>query len=116
MIKNISFIYAFLLLFLTSCEDTDNEANVVVDRFDITKIDDGNSFLWDYQSTELEMNPETEYNIAVNEVTKFESKLLEEFRAKHSEILEIIQNEKELSGDTEQKLKTALDEFSKNFE
>ena len=55
-------------------------------------------------------------NIAVNEVTKFESKLLEEFRVKHSEILEIIQNEKELSGNTEQKLKTALDEFSKNFE
>ena len=55
-------------------------------------------------------------NIAVNEVTKFESKLLEEFRVKHSEILEIIQNEKELSGKTEEKLKTALDEFSKNFE
>jgi len=41
--------------------------NVDGRNFDITKIDDGNSFLWDYQSTELEMNPETEYNIAVNE-------------------------------------------------
>ena len=39
IIKHISFISAFLLLFLTSCEDTDNQANVVVERFDITKIE-----------------------------------------------------------------------------
>jgi hypothetical protein len=37
--KYISFICFFSLLFLTSCEDTDNEANVVVERFDITKIE-----------------------------------------------------------------------------
>ena len=38
-IKHTSFISAFLLLFLTSCEDTNNEANVVVERFDIAKIE-----------------------------------------------------------------------------
>ena len=31
-------------------------------------------------------------------------------------LLEVIQNEKELSGNTEEKLKTVLDEFSKKFE
>ena len=37
--KYILFICVLPLLFLTSCEDTENEGNVVVERFDITKIE-----------------------------------------------------------------------------
>ena len=38
-LSELFFSSAFLLIFLTSCEDTDNEANVIIERFDITKIE-----------------------------------------------------------------------------
>ena len=38
-LSELFFTSAFLLIFLTSCEDTDNEANVIIERFDITKIE-----------------------------------------------------------------------------
>ena len=42
-IKHIAFMSAFLLLFLTSCEDTDNEAHVVMkDEIDAGRLDGWN--------------------------------------------------------------------------
>ena len=53
--------------------------------------------------------------IAVADVGRFEASLLSELRAKHPAILTTIASEKALSPATEEKLKAALDAFTKSF-
>jgi len=53
--------------------------------------------------------------VAVNQVTAFESQLLDDVRAKHSDILEAIRDEQAISEDTETKLKKVMEEFVKTF-
>ena len=53
--------------------------------------------------------------IEVNKVTDFEARLLEEIRAKGSDILDAIRSEKAVSGDTEGKLKKFLGNFTKTY-
>lgn len=53
--------------------------------------------------------------IDVGRVTDFEAQLLDEVRAKHSDILDTIRDEQAISDDTEAKLKKMLDEFVKTF-
>ena len=54
-------------------------------------------------------------NIEVNQIGKFEENLLNSIRENYSQILESIRSTKELSEDTESTLKSAIDDFSKNF-
>ena len=54
-------------------------------------------------------------NIEVNQIGKFEENLLNSIRENYSQILESIRSTKELSADTESTLKSAVDDFSKNF-
>ncbi len=54
--------------------------------------------------------------IAVDDVTRFEAGLMSDLRANHAEILEAIRVEKNISDDTDAKLKTALEAFTKAFE
>ena len=54
-------------------------------------------------------------NIEVNQIGKFEENLLSSIRENYSQILESIRSTKELSADTESTLKSAVDDFSKNF-
>ena len=54
-------------------------------------------------------------DIAVGDVTRFESTLLSDIRGKHADILETIRTERELSKDTEEKLKAILEKFAKSF-
>ena len=54
-------------------------------------------------------------NIDVNKVGDFETRLLDEVRTKGGKILDSIRNEKELSDDTETKLRKFLDNFSKAY-
>jgi len=54
-------------------------------------------------------------NIDVNKVGDFETRLLDEVRTKGGKILDSIRNEKELSDDTETKLRKFLDDFSKAY-
>jgi len=54
-------------------------------------------------------------NIEVNQIGKFEKNLLNSIRENYSQILESIRSTKELSEDTEATLKSAVDDFSKNF-
>jgi F-type H+-transporting ATPase subunit alpha len=54
-------------------------------------------------------------NIAVGDITRFEQTLLGDIRSKHADILETIRTEKELSKDTEEKLKGILEKFAKSF-
>ncbi len=54
-------------------------------------------------------------NIEVNQIGKFEENLLNSIRKNYSQILESIRSTKELSADTESTLKSAVDDFSKNF-
>jgi len=54
-------------------------------------------------------------NIEVNQIGKFEENLLSSIRENYSQILESIRSTKELSEDTESTLKSAIDDFSKNF-
>ena len=54
-------------------------------------------------------------NIEVNQIGKFEENLLNSIRENYSQILESIRSTKELSEDTESTLKSAVDDFSKNF-
>ncbi len=51
----------------------------------------------------------------VGKITRFEQSLLGEIRAKHSDILDAIRTERELSAKTEEKLKAVLDQFVKTF-
>jgi F-type H+-transporting ATPase subunit alpha len=53
--------------------------------------------------------------IAVGDITRFEQTLLGDIRSKHADILETIRTEKELSKDTEEKLKGILEKFAKSF-
>jgi len=53
--------------------------------------------------------------LAVSDVGRFEEELLRAIRGKHADILESIRNEKQLSSDTEAKLKAAVEGFAKAF-
>ena len=53
--------------------------------------------------------------IAVNDVVSFESEALSEVRANHSDLLESIANEKELSKENDDKLKSILDDLVGKF-
>ncbi|HEX4157834.1 MAG TPA: F0F1 ATP synthase subunit alpha [Rhizomicrobium sp.] len=53
--------------------------------------------------------------LAVNDVQRFEGELLRMMRAKHADILDSIRTQKQITPDTEAKLKSILDEFLKSF-
>jgi F-type H+-transporting ATPase subunit alpha len=53
--------------------------------------------------------------LAVRDVTRYEQALMDEVRAKGGNILDAIRAEKEISEETESKLKTFLDDFTKSF-
>jgi F-type H+-transporting ATPase subunit alpha len=53
--------------------------------------------------------------IDVGDVVRFEAQLLDEIRDKGQDILEAIRTSKELSEETDSKLKAMLDEFVKTF-
>ena len=53
--------------------------------------------------------------IAAKDVTKFESELLRKFTSSHSDILASIKKEKKITEETENKLKTAIEEFVSVF-
>ncbi|MGB6087068.1 F0F1 ATP synthase subunit alpha [Parvibaculum sp.] len=53
--------------------------------------------------------------LPVSEVGRFEQEFLRNIRSSHAEILEAIRNEKQISNDTEAKLKAAVEAFSKSF-
>jgi F-type H+-transporting ATPase subunit alpha len=54
--------------------------------------------------------------IATEDVTRFEAGLMSDIRANHEDILEAIRVEKNISDDTDAKLKAALEAFTKAFE
>ena len=53
--------------------------------------------------------------VAVGDVVKFESEVLNEIRTKHSDLLDEIANEKELSKENDDKLKSILDNIVEKF-
>jgi F-type H+-transporting ATPase subunit alpha len=53
--------------------------------------------------------------IPVNAVGRFESELLRSLRAKNGDILAAIRNDRQITPDTEGKLKAALDAFAASF-
>ena len=53
--------------------------------------------------------------VAVGDVVKFETEVLNEIRTKHSDLLDAIVNEKELSKDNDDKLKSILDDLVGKF-
>ncbi len=53
--------------------------------------------------------------IAVNDVTNFESRLIDEIRSKGADILSSIRADKELSEETEAKLRAFMDDFVKSY-
>ncbi len=53
--------------------------------------------------------------LAVNDIGRYEASLLSELKTKHADILTAIVNEKALSPATEEKLKAALEAFTKSF-
>ncbi len=53
--------------------------------------------------------------VAVGDVVKFEAEVLNEIRTKHSDLLDAIANEKELSKENDDKLKSILDNLVGNF-
>ena len=53
--------------------------------------------------------------IEVNQVTKFEARLLDEIRSKGQDILKAIRTEKELSEETQAKLTKFMDDFTKTY-
>ena len=53
--------------------------------------------------------------VAVGDVVKFETEVLNEIRTKHSDLLDAITNEKELSKDNDDKLKSILDDLVGKF-
>jgi F-type H+-transporting ATPase subunit alpha len=53
--------------------------------------------------------------IAVNQVGKFEQELLRSIRSKNPEILESLRKDKQITPETETKLKATLDTFAANF-
>ena len=54
-------------------------------------------------------------NIPADAVTKFETELMPFMDAKHTAILDSIRDEKKITGDTEEALNKALEEFSETF-
>ena len=54
--------------------------------------------------------------VAVGDVVKFEAEVLNEIRTKHSDLLDAIANEKELSKENDDKLKSILDDLVAKFE
>ena len=53
--------------------------------------------------------------VAVNDVVRFETEVLNEMRSSHSDLLDAIANEKELSKDNDDKLKSILDSLVGKF-
>jgi len=53
--------------------------------------------------------------VAVNDVVRFETEVLNEIRASHADLLDAIANEKELSKDNDDKLKSILDDLVERF-
>ena len=53
--------------------------------------------------------------VAVNDVVRFETEVLNEMRSSHSDLLDAIANEKELSKDNDDKLKSILDNLVEKF-
>ena len=53
--------------------------------------------------------------VAVNDVVRFETEVLNEMRSSHTDLLEAIANEKELSKDNDDKLKSILDNLVEKF-
>jgi len=53
--------------------------------------------------------------VAVGDVVKFETEVLNEIRTKHNDLLDAIANEKELSKDNDDKLKSILDDLVGKF-
>ena len=53
--------------------------------------------------------------VAVGDVVKFETEVLNEIRTKHSDLLDAIANEKELSKENDDKLKSILDDLVEKF-
>ncbi len=53
--------------------------------------------------------------VAVNDVVRFETEVLNDMRSSHADLLEAIANEKELSKDNDDKLKSILDNFVEKF-
>ncbi len=53
--------------------------------------------------------------VAVNDVVRFETEVLNEIRSSHTDLLEAIANEKELSKDNDEKLKSILDNLVEKF-
>ena len=53
--------------------------------------------------------------LPVSEVGRFEQEFLGNIRSSHADILDAIRNEKQISNDTEAKLKSAVEAFSKAF-
>ena len=53
--------------------------------------------------------------VAVNDVVRFETEVLNEMRSSHAELLEAIANEKELSKENDDKLKSILDNIVEKF-
>ena len=52
---------------------------------------------------------------AVGDVTRFETKMLDEAKARHPEIFESIRTERLINKETEEKLKAFLETFVRNF-
>ena len=53
--------------------------------------------------------------LPVGDVGRFEEELLRNIRTKHEDILESIRTEKQISSETETKLKAAVEAFAKAF-
>jgi F-type H+-transporting ATPase subunit alpha len=53
--------------------------------------------------------------VRVEDVNRFEARLLDEIRTKGANILDAIRTDKQLSKETEEKLKSFLDNFAKVF-
>ena len=53
--------------------------------------------------------------LPVDAIGRFESGMLDDVRANHADILKDIRETQALSGDTEGKLKSALETYAKNF-
>jgi F-type H+-transporting ATPase subunit alpha len=53
--------------------------------------------------------------LPVSAVGRFEQEFLRNIRSSHADILDAIRNEKQISNDTEAKLKAAVEAFSKAF-
>jgi F-type H+-transporting ATPase subunit alpha len=53
--------------------------------------------------------------VPTGDVTRYEAKMLDEAKARHPEIFESIRTKREINAETEEKLKTFLENFTKNF-